>query len=105
MRVLEIGYAAIRNWSCDYSKLAMRLFEIGYATIRNEKGMYSYRKRVHPRYIVMIKILVRGYYEYLRIIPGLILIFLRIWLSLQIWSMLTPRFLEMTERVSPLATL
>ena len=97
MRVLEIGYAAIRNCSCDYSKLAMRLFETKKGCTRIE--------RVHPRYIVMIKILVRGYYEYLRIIPGLILIFLRIWLSLQIWSMLTPRFFEMTERVSPLATL
>lgn len=104
MRLLEIGYATIRYWLCDYAKLVVRLFEIGYATIRNEKGMYSYRKST-SRYIVMIKILVRGYYEYLRIIPGLILIFLRIWLSLQIWSMLTPRFLEMTERVSPLATL
>ena len=90
MRVLEIDYAAIRNWLCDYSK--------------QKKGCTRI-ERVHPRYIVMIKILVRGYYEYLRIIPGLILIFLRIWLSLQIWSMLTPRFLEMTERVSPLATL
>lgn len=97
MRVLEIGYAAIRIWLCGYSNLVMRLFEIKKGCTRIE--------RVHPRYIVMIKILVRGYYEYLRIIPGLILIFLRIWLSLQIWSMLTPRFLEMTERVSPLATL
>ena len=97
MRVLEIGYATIRNWLCDYSKLAMRLFETKTGCTRNE--------RVHPSPIVMIKFLVRVYYEYLRIIPGLILIFLRIWLSLQIWSMLTPRFLEMTERVSPLATL
>ena len=97
MRLIEIGDATIRNWSCGYSKLAMRLFEIKKGCTRVE--------RVHPRYIVLIKVLVRGYYEYLRIIPGLILIFLRIWLSLQIWSMLTPRFFEMTERVSPLATL
>ena len=97
MRLIEIDYAAIQNWSCGYSKWAMRLCEIKKGCTRIE--------RVHPRYIVMIKFLVRGYYEYLRIIPGLILIFLRIWLSLQIWSMLTPRFLEMTERVSPLATL
>lgn len=97
MRVLEIGYAAIRNWSCDYAKLVVRLFETKKGCTRIE--------RVHPRYIVMIKILVRGYYEYLRIIPGLILIFLRIWLSLQIWSMLTPRFLEITDSVSPFATL
>lgn len=48
MRVLEIGYAAIRNWSCDYSKLAMRLFETKKGCTRIE--------RVHPRYIVMIKI-------------------------------------------------
>ena len=73
MRVLEIGYATIRNWSCDYSKLTMRLFETKKGCTRIE--------RVHPRYIVMIKFLVRGYYEYLRIIPGLILIFLRIWLE------------------------
>lgn len=97
MRLIEIGYAAIQNWSCGYAKWAMRLCEIKKGCTRVE--------RVHPRYIVMIKVLVRGYYEYLRIIPGLILIFLRIWLSLQIWSMLTPRFFEMTERVSPLATL
>lgn len=97
MRVLEIDYATMRNWVCDYSKLLVRLFETKKGCTRVE--------RVHPRYIVMIKVLVRGYYEYLRIIPGLILIFLRIWLSLQIWSMLTPRFFEMTERVSPLATL
>lgn len=70
MRLIEIGYAAIQNWSCDYSKLAMRLCEIKKGCTRVE--------RVHPRYIVMIKVLVRGYYEYLRIIPGLILIFLRI---------------------------
>lgn len=50
MRVLEIGYAAIRNWLCDYSKLTMRLFEIDYATIRNKKGMYSYRKSTSPIY-------------------------------------------------------
>ena len=50
MRVLEIGYATIRNWLCDYSNLAMRLFEFGYATIRNEKGMYSYRKSTSPIY-------------------------------------------------------
>ena len=104
MRLFEIRNATIRNWLCDYSKLVVRLCEIGYAPNRNKKGMYSYIKST-SRYIVMIKILVQGYYEYLRIIPGLILIFLRIWLSLQIWSMLTPRFLEMTERVSPLATL
>ena len=97
MRLFEIGDAAIRNWRCGYSKLVVRLCEIKKGCTRVE--------RVHPRYIVMIKVLVRGYYEYLRIIPGLILIFLRIWLSLQIWSMLTPRFFEMTERVSPLATL
>ena len=97
MRLIEIGYATMRNGRCDYAKWAMRLCEIKKGCTRVE--------RVHPRYIVMIKVLVRGYYEYLRIIPGLILIFLRIWLSLQIWSMLTPRFLEMTERVSPLATL
>ena len=97
MRLIEIGDAAIQNWSCDYAKWAMRLCEIKKGCTRKE--------RVHPRYIVMIKVLVRGYYEYLRIIPGLILIFLRIWLSLQIWSMLTPRFFEITERVSPLATL
>ena len=104
MRLIEIGDATIRNWSCGYSKLVVRLCVIGYATMRNKKGCTRI-ERVHPRYIVMIKVLVRGYYEYLRIIPGLILIFLRIWLSLQIWSMLTPRFFEMTERVSPLATL
>ena len=97
MRLIEIGDAAIQNWSCDYSKLAILVVEIKKGCTRVE--------RVHPRYIVIIKVLVRGYYEYLRIIPGLILIFLRIWLSLQIWSMLTPRFFEMTERVSPLATL
>lgn len=50
MRVLEIGYAAIRYWLCDYAKLVVRLFEIGYATIRNEKGMYSYRKSTSPIY-------------------------------------------------------
>ena len=50
MRVLEIGYATIRNWLCDYSKLVVRLFEIGYATIRNEKGMYSYRKSTSQIY-------------------------------------------------------
>ena len=50
MRVLEIGYATIRNWLSDYSKLTMRLFEIDYATIRNEKGMYSYRKSTSPIY-------------------------------------------------------
>lgn len=97
MRLFEIGHAAIRNWLCGYAKLVVRLCEIKKGCTRVE--------RVHPRYIVIIKVLVRGYYEYLRIIPGLILIFLRIWLSLQIWSMLTPRFFEMTERVSPLATL
>lgn len=97
MRLFEIGHAAIRNGRCGYSKLVVRLCEIKKGCTRVE--------RVHPRYIVMIKVLVQGYYEYLRIIPGLILIFLRIWLSLQIWSMLTPRFFEMTERVSPLATL
>lgn len=97
MRLFEIRNATIRKELCDYAKRGMRLFEI-------KKGC-THVERVHPRYIVMIKVLVRGYYEYLRIIPGLILIFLRIWLSLQIWSMLTPRFLEMTERVSPLATL
>lgn len=97
MRLFEIRNATIRKELCDYAKRGMRLCEIKKGCTRIE--------RVHPRYIVMIKFLVRGYYEYLRIIPGLILIFLRIWLSLQIWSMLTPRFLEMTERVSPLATL
>lgn len=97
MRLIEIGDATMRNGLCDYSKLVVRLCEIKKGCTRVE--------RVHPRYIVMIKVLVQGYYEYLRIIPGLILIFLRIWLSLQIWSMLTPRFFEMTERVSPLATL
>lgn len=50
MRVLEIGYATIRNWLCDYAKLTMRLCEIGYATIRNKKGMYSYRKSTSPIY-------------------------------------------------------
>ena len=97
MRLCGMGYATSRNGLCDYSKLAIRVVEI-------KKGC-THVERVHPRYIVMIRILVRGYYEYLRIIPGLILIFLRIWLSLQIWSMLTPRFFEMAERVSPLATL
>lgn len=97
MRLVVMDNAAIRNGRCGYSKWVMRLCEIKKGCTRIE--------RVHPRYIVMIKVLVRGYYEYLRIIPGLILIFLRIWLSLQIWSMLTPRFFEMTERVSPLATL
>lgn len=97
MRLCEMGYATMRNGLCGYSKLAIRVVEIKKECTRVE--------RVHPRYIVMIKVLVQGYYEYLRIIPGLILIFLRIWLSLQIWSMLTPRFFEMTERVSPLATL
>ena len=43
MRVLEIGYATIRNWLCDYSKLAMRLFE-------TKKGMYSHRKSTSPIY-------------------------------------------------------
>lgn len=50
MRLLEIGYATIRYWLCDYAKLVVRLFEIGYATIRNEKGMYSYRKSTSPIY-------------------------------------------------------
>ena len=45
MRVLEIDYAAIRNWACDYSKLAMRLLEIGYATTRNWLCNYSKQKR------------------------------------------------------------
>ncbi len=45
MRVLEIDYATIRNWLCDYSKLAMRLFEIGRTTIRNWLCDYSKRKR------------------------------------------------------------
>lgn len=97
MRLFEMGYATMRNGACDYAKLVVRLCEIKKGCTRIEK--------VHPRYIVLIKVLVRGYYEYLRIIPGLIFIFLRIWLSLQILSMLTPRFLEITERVSPLATL
>lgn len=50
MRLFEIGYAAIQNWSCDYSKLVMRLFEIGCATMRNKKGMYSCRKSTSPIY-------------------------------------------------------
>lgn len=50
MRLIEIGYAAIRNWLCDYAKLTMRLFEISYETIRNKKGMYSCRKSTSPIY-------------------------------------------------------
>ena len=50
MRLIEIGDATIRNWSCGYSKLVMRLFEIGDAAIRNKKEMYSCRKSTSPIY-------------------------------------------------------
>ncbi len=50
MRVLEIGYATIRNGRCDYAKRGMRLFEMGDATMRNKKGMYSCRKSTSPIY-------------------------------------------------------
>ena len=50
MRLFEMGYAAIRNWVCGYSKLGMRLFEMGDATMRNKKGMYSCRKSTSPIY-------------------------------------------------------
>ena len=50
MRLIEIGYAAIQNWSCGYSKWAMRLFEMSYATMRNKKGMYSCRKSTSQIY-------------------------------------------------------
>lgn len=50
MRLIEIGYATMRNGLCDYAKLVMRLCEIGRATMRNKKGMYSYRKSTSPIY-------------------------------------------------------
>lgn len=50
MRLIEIGYAAIQNWSCGYSKWGMRLFEMGDATMRNKKGMYSCRKSTSQIY-------------------------------------------------------
>lgn len=50
MRLIEIGYAAIRNGQCDYAKWVVRLFEMGDATMRNKKGMYSYRKSTSQIY-------------------------------------------------------
>lgn len=50
MRLIEMGYAAIRNGQCDYAKWVVRLCEIGRATMRNKKGMYSCRKSTSPIY-------------------------------------------------------
>lgn len=40
MRLCEMGYATIRNWLCDYAKLAIRVVEIKKGCTRVE--------RVHP---------------------------------------------------------